>query len=149
MRGLASLTVIARPLKSRPLRPLTAFEASSALGISTNPNPRDSPLILSLMMAAVWTVPYVSNTDSDRDAIAAQLDKITAVQRQIQERVVTHLLEEKTLLTPDQQTKFNEIIRRRVCPLGGLGPESMPGACERHRECGRQGNGGTEGHGEP
>jgi Spy/CpxP family protein refolding chaperone len=94
-------------------------------------------------------VDLLTAADSDRVAIAAQLDKITAVQRQIQERVVTHVLEEKTLLTPDQQTKFNEIIRRRVCPLGGPGPESMAGACERHRECGRQGNGETEGHGEP
>ena len=57
MRGLASLTVIARPLKSRPFMPVMAFWASSALGISTKPNPRDSPLILSLMMAAVETVP--------------------------------------------------------------------------------------------
>jgi Spy/CpxP family protein refolding chaperone len=94
-------------------------------------------------------VDLLTAAKSDQDAIAAQLDKITAVQRQIQERVVTHLLDDKTLLTPDQQTKFNEIIRRRVCPLGGLGPESMPGACERHRECGRQGNGQAEGHGEP
>ncbi len=94
-------------------------------------------------------VDLLTAVEPDRAAISTQLDKIAAIQREIQEGVVAHLLEEKSLLTPDQQAKFNEIIRRRVCPLGGHGPESVPGACERHRECGRQGNGGNEGHGEP
>jgi Spy/CpxP family protein refolding chaperone len=94
-------------------------------------------------------VDLLTAAGADRDTVAAQVDRIAAVQRQIQERVVSHLLQDKTLLTPDQQSKYNEIIRRRVCPLGGHGPESVPGACERHRECGRQGNGATDGRSEP
>jgi Spy/CpxP family protein refolding chaperone len=76
-------------------------------------------------------VDLLSVAAPDRAAITAQLDKIAAVQRQIQGQVVEHLLEEKNLLTPDQQAAFNEIIRRRVCPPGGHGPESVPGASER------------------
>jgi len=65
--------------------------------------------------------------ETDRPAIVKQLDEIALLQRQIQQRMVEHLLEEKGLLTLEQQEAFNEIIRRRVCPRGNHGPESVPG----------------------
>jgi Spy/CpxP family protein refolding chaperone len=91
----------------------------------------------------------VTAPTADHGAVAAQLDRIAAIQRQIQECVVAHLLGMKTSLTPDQQAKFNEVIRCHVCPLGGRGPESVPGACERRGECGQRGTCGHLGDGQP
>jgi Spy/CpxP family protein refolding chaperone len=68
--------------------------------------------------------------EPDRATIASQLGKIASLQQQLQQRVVEHLLEEKALLTPEQRGTFDDIIRHRVCPWGGRGPESMPGGCE-------------------
>jgi len=74
-------------------------------------------------------------SETDKAAIASQLDKIASLQRQVQQCVVDHLLEEKKQLAPGQHKAFNEIIRRRVCPCGGHGPETVPrnygGPCER------------------
>lgn len=67
--------------------------------------------------------------ETDKAAIGSQLDKMASLQRQVQQRVVDHLLEENELLLPAQQEVFNEIIRRRVCPCGGHRPESVPGNC--------------------
>jgi Spy/CpxP family protein refolding chaperone len=72
----------------------------------------------------------LATADPDRVAITIQLDKIADLQRELQRCVVEHLLEEKETLTPEQQETFNAIIRRRVCPHGGHGPESVPGDCE-------------------
>ena len=57
----------------------------------------------------------------DPEAISAQLDRISSLQRQVQHEVVEHLLEERELLHGEQQELFNEIIRRRICPHGGHG----------------------------
>jgi len=69
----------------------------------------------------------LSASVTDEAAIDSQLDKIASLQRQVQRRVVDHLLEEKEMLAPGQLKAFNEIIRRRVYPCGGHGPESAAG----------------------
>jgi len=69
----------------------------------------------------------LSASVTDEAAIDSQLDKIASLQRQVQRRVVDHLLEEKQMLSPGQLEAFNKIIRRRVCPCGGRGPESAAG----------------------
>jgi Spy/CpxP family protein refolding chaperone len=69
-------------------------------------------------------------SEPDRETIALQLGKIASLQQRLQRNVVEHLLREKEVLEPEQQATFNEIIRRRVCPCGGHGPETVPGGCE-------------------
>ncbi len=64
--------------------------------------------------------------NTDQAAIMARLDRISTIQRTVQRIVVDHLLEEKKLLSPEQQEVFSQIIRQRVCPRGGHGPESLP-----------------------
>jgi Spy/CpxP family protein refolding chaperone len=91
----------------------------------------------------------LATADPDRVAIAAQLDKIAKLQRELQWCVVEHLLDEKEVLSPEQQEAFNAIIRRRVCPHGGHGPESLPGDCEIRGGPGRPcGDGCAGDHGE-
>src|SRR5262245_31182679 len=51
-RSRASLTFIARPCRSRPFRVDTARRASSSVVTSTNPNPRDLPVIRSRTIEA-------------------------------------------------------------------------------------------------
>jgi len=75
-------------------------------------------------------------TEPDKDAIGSQLDKIASLQRQVQQRVVDHLLEEKELLAPGQLKAFNEIIRCRVCPCGGHGFENTAGHSRGEGACG-------------
>jgi Spy/CpxP family protein refolding chaperone len=59
--------------------------------------------------------------DPDRAEIAQQLEQTAALQQQIQQRVVEHLLEKRELLDREQREVFNEIIRHRVHPCGGPG----------------------------
>jgi len=71
-------------------------------------------------------VDLLTATGSDRDSISTQLTGSARSSDRFRECVVAHLLEEKGLLTPDQQAEFNETIRRRVCPLGGHGRRASP-----------------------
>jgi Spy/CpxP family protein refolding chaperone len=67
----------------------------------------------------------------DESAIQAQLDRMSAVQRRVQARIVTHLLEQRQQLTPEQRVDYDELIRQRVCPCDGAGAD-MP--CKMHRD---------------
>ena len=63
----------------------------------------------------------------DRAVIAAQLDTIANLQRGIQQRVAEHVLEERSLLSPEQERDFNEILHTRLCPLGCDAAQSLTG----------------------
>ena len=77
----------------------------------------------------------------DHAAIASQLDAIANLQRRIQQQVAEHLLEERSLLSPEQETNFNQFIRTSLCPLGfnaaqGLSGCREPGCGSGHGPCG-------------
>jgi Spy/CpxP family protein refolding chaperone len=77
-------------------------------------------------LADLWSAPEPD--DAAIAAIAAQRDKVSALRQQVQERVAAHLLEVRGLLTPDQQTKFDEAVRH--CPLGRPGDGCDPAKCD-------------------
>lgn len=79
---------------------------------------------------SLWRLLTASETDMA--AVSTRLDKIASLQRQVQQCVVDHLLEEKEILGPEQQQAFNEIIRRRVCACGTHGPEPLSGSRRGH-----------------
>lgn len=58
-------------------------------------------------------------TEPDHEATAEQLER-AAVTRQIQQRLVEHMLEQKQALLPEHQEAFDEIIRRRMLMPGHL-----------------------------
>jgi len=67
----------------------------------------------------------LSKSELDNEAITQQLDVINTIQRDAQQLVIDHLLQEKEILRPDQIDAFNKIIQNRVCPgdgSGGFGP---------------------------
>ncbi len=76
----------------------------------------------------------------DPDTIHAQLDRISALQRRVQGRVVEHLLSQRRQLTPEQRIQYDELINQRICPCGGTGT-GQP--CEVHGA----GRGGCSGPG--
>lgn len=70
---------------------------------------------------------------ADEAAIASQLDRVCAVQRRVQQRVVAHVLAQKECLTPEQRAKFNELTRQHICPCDSAG-KGRP--CEARHEQG-------------
>src|SRR5262245_44045371 len=60
-RSRAIFTWIALPAMAVPLRPLIAASASDWIGISTKPNPRISPVTLSVMRLILETSPKPTN----------------------------------------------------------------------------------------
>lgn len=66
----------------------------------------------------------------DSEAIAAKQGEILAGQREMQERVIAHLLAEKQTLTEEQQAKLFDMIRKKTGCSGRdtMGcPSSIPG----------------------
>src|SRR5215510_261954 len=61
-RGLASLTVRARPSNSLPLSPWMATLAAWLSGISTNPKPLERPVSRSVITLILSTAPYCSKS---------------------------------------------------------------------------------------
>ena len=69
--GRASLTVRLRPPMSAPLRAVIAARPSSSELMVTNPNPRERPVVRSIMTIASVTVPCAPKT-SRRSASLAE-----------------------------------------------------------------------------
>jgi Spy/CpxP family protein refolding chaperone len=70
----------------------------------------------------------VAADEPDHEAIAAQLDVISGLQRQVEELVVARLLDQKQLLGPDQMEAFNQMVREQLFPRRGAGPGLGRGA---------------------
>jgi Spy/CpxP family protein refolding chaperone len=76
-------------------------------------------------------IDLIAAEEPDTETIRVKQDEILATKRSIQGLVVDHLLAEKEVLTPDQQTRLFEMLRDRTgCtsgppmsgrPRGGLG----------------------------
>lgn len=76
----------------------------------------------------------LAGPEPDRGAIASQLQRIAAIQRQIQEQIVECLLKDRDSLTADQQRAYIEIISRHVCPCVGRGHAETPAKCQHRPE---------------
>ena len=70
----------------------------------------------------------VTAGEPDSAAMATQLDSVASLRREIQRRVLEHLLEMKKLLRPEQREAFDEVIRRHIFPRNGHGHASTSGA---------------------
>ena len=58
-------------------------------------------------------IDLIAAPQTDLEAIRAKQDEILAGQRRMQELVVSHLLKEKELLTPQQQKSLFDMIRKQ------------------------------------
>jgi Spy/CpxP family protein refolding chaperone len=78
-----------------------------------------------------------SAPEPDEAAIQVAHDTISLLRQQLQERVAAHMAEVRSLLTPDQQTRFDEAIQH--CPVGRGGNNGGPAKCDPGR-CHGQGS---------
>ncbi len=68
----------------------------------------------------------VTAAEPDRAAIAVQQDKVSALRREFKGCFVDHLLEVKTLLSPQQKETFDKLIRQHVFQRHGHGEMGGP-----------------------
>jgi Spy/CpxP family protein refolding chaperone len=70
----------------------------------------------------------------DRRAIDAKLEEIHLLRDSMQQHVVNHLLENKQALTPEQRSRFFEILKARIREQGAPGPSWIPEGARRRDE---------------
>jgi len=63
---------------------------------------------------------------ADDTAIQAKLDEIRTKQKAMQQAVVSHLLESRQVLNPDQQKQFFAVLKDRIRSQGVPGPPWLP-----------------------
>ncbi len=73
-------------------------------------------------------VGLLAKAKPDRRAIDAKQDEIRTLQRQMQDKVIDHLLEESRIFTPEQRQKFFTLIKGRIQESSGPRPRWMPRA---------------------
>jgi len=71
-------------------------------------------------------ISLMSEQNPDGRAIDAKQEEIQALQRQMQTKVIDHLLEERGILTPAQRQKFFALIKERIEKSSGPRPRWMP-----------------------
>lgn len=84
----------------------------------------------------VQLVSLLMESEPDIEKINFQLNDIESLQTELQKLVIEHLLQQKKILSPEQQKKFFSIISKSLCPEGshqGEGLLLMPENSEK--EC--------------
>jgi len=71
-------------------------------------------------------IALLSEKNPNGRAIDAKQEEIQALQRQMQVKVLDHLLEESRILTPEQRQKFFALIKERIEKSSGPHPRWMP-----------------------
>jgi Spy/CpxP family protein refolding chaperone len=66
----------------------------------------------------------------DSQAIEAKSKEISMLQRDLEKKVIDHILQEKDLLSPEQKKKFHEVIRSEF-EGGGLGVHGERGSMRK------------------
>jgi Spy/CpxP family protein refolding chaperone len=84
-----------------------------------------------IINANVGLADLIAADPPDQQAIEGRLQKIGSLQQSMQQVVVTHLLEDKQILTPKQRARFFAVIKSRIraqaAPwLAGRSPSPKP-----------------------
>jgi Spy/CpxP family protein refolding chaperone len=66
----------------------------------------------------VQLVNLLIEAEADLEKINTRLNEIESLQTELQKLVINHLLQEKKILSPEQQKKYFSIISNRLCPEG-------------------------------
>ena len=76
---------------------------------------------------------YLKEPVPDQEKITAELSKIVSLQTELQKIAVDQMLQEKKILTPEQQEIFFSIISKRLCPEGRHQDSTFLPLIEKHR----------------
>lgn len=83
----------------------------------------------------------LAGPEIDQTLISSELDKIAAIQRTVQQKILLNLLEQRRLLRPEQREIFNQVIRRHINPRGnGSGNGMGRGSGQGHNGEPREGH---------
>jgi Spy/CpxP family protein refolding chaperone len=74
----------------------------------------------------VELIDAVATEPTDRRAVDVAIDKIRSQQQSMQQGVVAHLLEDKSILNPGQRKAFFDILKRRIRSQSFPGPPWLP-----------------------
>jgi Spy/CpxP family protein refolding chaperone len=74
----------------------------------------------------VGLIDAIAADPPDRTAIQAKLDEIHMQQQSMQQVVVEHLLQGKSILRPAQRQQFFDTLKRRIRSQGMPGPPWLP-----------------------
>jgi len=77
-------------------------------------------------------IDLLDNPDPDRRAIDTRQKEIQALQQQMQDKVIAHLLEESGMLRPEQRQKFFALIKERIEKSRSRRPRWMPQTRANH-----------------
>jgi Spy/CpxP family protein refolding chaperone len=80
----------------------------------------------SILGLQVQMIDAIAADPEDRPAIDATIGRIRSQQQAMQLAVVDHLLQDKSLLTPDQRQEFFSILKARIVSQGAPRPAWMP-----------------------
>ncbi|MFQ6084221.1 MAG: Spy/CpxP family protein refolding chaperone [Candidatus Aminicenantia bacterium] len=84
----------------------------------------------------VQLVNLLMESEPDLEKINIQLTEIESLQTELQKLVIDHLLQEKKILSPEQQKRLFSIISKRLCPEGRhQGEGLLPMTEESEEEC--------------
>ena len=86
---------------------------------------KDKQLELIDLLAAVRPRSYAKENPA-REAVDVKQKEIQTLQRQMQAKVIEHLLEESGMFTPQQRKRFFGLIRGRIEKSDGPRPRWMP-----------------------
>jgi Spy/CpxP family protein refolding chaperone len=87
------------------------------------------PILDSLEVTRKKLMDELSGDEPDRDKLDSLAEEIGSLQAELQKKMIGHLLEGKSLLTPEQQKKFFSLFRG--------GPDRMHPMGEHKRRLGR------------
>ncbi|MBE0460677.1 MAG: periplasmic heavy metal sensor [Candidatus Aminicenantes bacterium] len=84
----------------------------------------------------VLLINHLKESEPDREKINIELSEIESLQTDLQKIVIGHMLQEKKILSPEQQEIFFSIILKRLCPEAKhQGGDFFPLIKEREEEC--------------
>jgi Spy/CpxP family protein refolding chaperone len=74
----------------------------------------------------VELIDAIAAEPADRGAIDAKFEQIRSQQQSMQRAVVEHLMEDKSILDPDQRKEFFAVLKQRIRSQGMPGPPWVP-----------------------
>ena len=128
--GHSPMRVLAKELN------LSESQAKEMEALRKSLEPKMEKIREELREKKVQLVNLLKESEPDLEKINIQLSEIESLQTELQKLVIRHLLQEKNILTPEQQDKFFSIISKRLFhEERHQGEGLLPGTKEGKHEC--------------
>jgi len=95
---------------------LSKAQISEMESFRKNLDPKMEEIKKELREKRIQLVDYLIKSEEDREKINIKLSEIEFLQTELQKIVIDHMLQEKKILSAEQQEIFFSIISKRLCP---------------------------------